>query len=86
MVSDTLGDSAGFLLNHQNSPLPPTAGWEFWDPSKKARYDNDDTSLTLEFTGLSPSCQVVRVTQRQPHGETKKMKIQKDKKTKDKNT
>ena len=62
LVSDTLGESAGFLLNHKSSPLPPTDGWEFWDPSKKARYDDGDISLTLEFTALSPSCQVVQVT------------------------
>ena len=59
-VSDILGESAGFLRNKQDIPLPATGTWEHWDGEK---WRNDDTSLTLTFTTLSP-CKMVRVTGR----------------------
>ena len=58
MVSDTLGESKGFLRNLQNTNTPPSTQWEY---SKDGRWSDDDTSLTLEFTTLSPICQLVRV-------------------------
>ena len=61
MVSETLGASSGlWLLNRGDSHLPPTGTWEHWDGEK---WRNDDTSLTLTFTTLSP-CKMVRVTGR----------------------
>ena len=57
MVSKTLGGSSAYLRNYQDTPLPPTDQWLFWDGEKM---NDGDTSLTLEFTALSP-CQLVRV-------------------------
>ena len=37
---------------------PPSSQWLYWDGKK---LNDDDTSLTLEFTTLSPICQLVRV-------------------------
>ena len=59
-VSDILGESNGGLLNRKDSPLPPIGTWEHWDGGK---WRDDDTSLTLTFTTLSP-CKMVRVTGR----------------------
>ena len=56
-VSDTLGGSSANLENYQDSPRPPSSQWLYWDGKK---WNNNDTSLTLEFTTLSP-CQLVRV-------------------------
>ena len=57
-VSDTLGKLAGWLRNSQNTNTPPSTQWEYYGGGK---YNDDDTSLTLEFTTLSPICQLVRV-------------------------
>ena len=57
LVSETLGGSMAHLRNYQDTPLPPTDQWLFWDGEKR---NDGDTSLTLEFTALSP-CQLVRV-------------------------
>ena len=59
-VNDILGESTGWLLNREDSNLPPTGTWEYWDGKKD---NDDDTSLTLTFTTLSP-CKMVRVTGR----------------------
>ena len=58
-VSDILGESTGWLVNREDSPLP-TGTWEHWDGEK---WRDNDTSLTLTFTTLSP-CKMVRVTGR----------------------
>ena len=61
VVSGTLGASSGlWLLNREDSHLPPTGTWEHWDGGERR---DDDTSLTLTFTTLSP-CKMVRVTGR----------------------
>ena len=58
LVSNTLGKPNAVLKNSQeDTPIPPTDQWLFWDGEK---WNDDDTSLTLEFTALSP-CQMVRV-------------------------
>ena len=57
MVGDTLGGSKANLRNYQDSPRPPYDQWSYYDEKK---WNNNDTSLTLEFTTLSP-CQLVRV-------------------------
>ena len=58
MVSSTLGGSGGWLSNLQNTNTPPSTQWE---DGKDGKLSDDDTSLTLEFTNLSPICQLVRV-------------------------
>ena len=63
-VWHTLGESTGGLRNKQDSPLPPSGTWEFWSSSRIPKgWQDDDTSLTLTFTTLSP-CKMVRVTGR----------------------
>ena len=57
-VSDTLGGTSGGVMNSQNTNTPPSTQWEYYDGKKD---NDDDTSLTLEFTTLSPICQLVRV-------------------------
>jgi len=57
-VSDILGESNGFLRNSQNTNTPPSTQWEYYGGGM---WNDDDTSLTLEFTTLSPICQLVRV-------------------------
>ena len=57
LVSETLGGTSSNLVNYQDTPLPPTDQWLYWDLEK---FNNDDTSLILEFTALSP-CQLVTV-------------------------
>ena len=57
LVSDKLGDQYGALTNYKRSHLPPVDKWLFFDSKKN---NGDDTSLTLEFTSLSP-CNLVRV-------------------------
>ena len=58
LVGGILGKPNGWLLNRQDSPRPPTDDrWTYWDGEK---WNDDDTSLTLKFTTLSP-CQLVRV-------------------------
>ena len=54
----TLGESNGWLRNLQNTNTPPSTQWEYYGGGK---WNDDDTSLTLEFTTLSPICQLVRV-------------------------
>ena len=56
-VGDTLGELNGLLKNNQNTSVPMTTGWLYWDGEE---WNNNDTSLTLEFTSLSP-CKLVRV-------------------------
>ena len=50
-VTHTLGASIGGLRNYQDSPQPPFNQWINYDGKT---YNNDDASLTLEFTTLSP--------------------------------
>ena len=57
LVGVTLGGSGANLMNYQDTPLPPTNQWLFVE---RGTWNGDDTSLTLEFTALSP-CQLVRV-------------------------
>ena len=57
-VNDILGESTGSLRNSQNTNTPPSTQWEY---AKDGKWSDDDTSLTLEFTTLSPICQLVRV-------------------------
>ena len=52
-----MGSSYGWLFNYQNTTLPIKTGWLWFDGEKR---NSNDTSLTLEFTSLSP-CQLVRV-------------------------
>jgi len=60
-VSDTLGRLGGNMKNNQNTNLPMTTNWLY---VSRADYEWDwrdnDRSLTLEFTSLSP-CKLVRV-------------------------
>ena len=56
-IGDTLGGSTSNLKNTQNSNKPPLRQWTYWDGKK---WNDNDTTLTLEFTTLSP-CQLVRV-------------------------
>ena len=56
-VGDILGGSDVGLWNLQNTNKPPSTQWDYWGGGK---YNDDDTSLTLEFTSLSP-CKLVRV-------------------------
>jgi len=53
-----VADGGGGLRNSQNTSKPPSTQWEYWDSEK---WVADDTSLTLEFTTLSPICKLVRV-------------------------
>ena len=59
-VSETLGGINRYLLNREDSNIPPTGTWEHAD-GKSGWVD--DTSLTLTFTTLSP-CKMVRVAGR----------------------
>ena len=62
LVSDALGKSSyeSLLINQQNTNKPPMTHWKYWDGEQ----DNDnDTSLTLEFTSLAP-CKLVKVSGR----------------------
>ena len=59
LVSYTLGKSVGELTNYRDSVQPPVEQWLYWDGDGKKQRD-DDTSLSLEFTTLSP-CKLVRV-------------------------
>ena len=59
-VSETLGNRNDYIKNCQNTLLPPKRNWEY---VKNGRWTNNDTSLTLTFTTLSP-CKMVRVTGR----------------------
>ena len=56
-VSVTLGNRKDYIKNCQNTQLLPTRNWEY---VKDGRWSDDDTSLTLEFTTLSP-CKLIRV-------------------------
>ena len=49
-VWEKLGQSTGALKNEQNSPEPPSNGWLY----QRGGYADDDTSLALKFTALSP--------------------------------
>ena len=57
-VSVTLGNRNDFLKNCQDTRMPPTRNWEY---ARDGGWNDDDTSLYLEFTALSPICQLVRV-------------------------
>merc|ERR1712200_204916 len=52
-----LGGSRGGLKNNQNTSLPMTNDWLYWDGEK---FNNNDTSFKLEYTSIYP-CQLVRV-------------------------
>ena len=63
-VNNLLGESAGFLRNQQDTEMPPTANWEYSvrgrrviGADQKGRWNDDDDSITVELTALSP-CQV----------------------------
>ena len=56
-VSETLGNRNDYIKNCQNTQLPPTRSWKY---AKDGGWSDDDTSLTLEFTTLSP-CKLVSV-------------------------
>ena len=56
-----MGGRSTFLRNLQNTNTPPSTQWEY---AKDGKYNDADTSLTLEFTTLSPICQLVRVAGR----------------------
>ena len=57
-VGYTLGGSSACLRNLQNTNKPPSTQWLY---AKDGKWYDNDTSLTLEFTTLSPICQLVRV-------------------------
>ena len=66
-VNNLLGESAGFLRNQQDTEKPPTANWEYSVRGRrvigidqKGRWNDDDDSITAEFTALEP-CGMVRV-------------------------
>ena len=64
-VSVTLGNGNHYIRNCRDTQLPPTRSWEYWWATFWTEgWGDDDTSLTLEFTSLSP-CQLVRVACRQ---------------------
>ena len=56
-VRDSLEGSVAYLWNDQNTNLSMPTDWLYWDGEK---WNNNDTSLTMEFTSLSP-CKLVRV-------------------------
>ena len=58
MVSLNLGDETGALTSIQDTLLPPTSNWEY---AREKLFVEDDTSLKLEFTSLSP-CEQGEVT------------------------
>ena len=58
MVSLNFGDETGALTSIQDTLLPPTANWEY---AREKLFVEDDTSLKLEFTSLSP-CEQGEVT------------------------
>ena len=55
-VSETFESRNSNVKNCKDTQLPPKRNWKY---AKYGRW-SDDTSLTLEFTSLSP-CQLVRV-------------------------
>ena len=57
LVSETLGGTNANLMNNQDTPLPPTDQWLYWDGEK---FNDNDTSLVLESTALT-RCQLVTV-------------------------
>ena len=69
-VSLVLGNGGKYIRNCQDSQLPPTRNWEVADGWNQ--WSDNDTSLTLEFTPLSP-CKLVRVA-----GEGDVVKLQGD--------
>ena len=58
MVSLKLGEETGALTSIQDTLLPPTDNWEY---AREKLFVEDDTSLKLEFTSLSP-CEQGEVT------------------------
>ena len=56
-VGKTLGKNVCGLKNQQDTQLPPTTGWKYYDGSKR---NDNDTTLALEFSSLNP-CRLVRV-------------------------
>jgi len=57
LVSGSLGESSGGLLNRQDTDLPPRANWLYANGKK---FVDDDQTLKLDYTTLSP-CKLVRV-------------------------
>jgi len=56
-VNDELGGSGAYLKNNQNTSLPMTNDWLYYDGEK---FNNNDTSFKLEYESIYP-CQLVRV-------------------------
>ena len=56
-VGQTPGKNSCGLKNLQDTQLPPTTGWQYSDGSK---FNDNDTTLVLEFSSLNP-CRLVRV-------------------------
>ena len=56
-VSDILGESNGWLRNRQDTYLPPRAYWLY---AKNGKLVDNDRTLKLDYTTLSP-CKLVRV-------------------------
>jgi len=57
MVGPTLGKSNGGLWSRQDTVLPPRANWLY---SNGKKWSDDDQTLKLDYTTLSP-CELVRV-------------------------
>ena len=56
-VGHTPGGRSAGIRNRQGTCFPPTSGWEYL---VKGNWRNDDTTLRLEFSTLSP-CRMIRV-------------------------
>ena len=56
-VDDTFGESNGWLVNRQDTDLPPRANWLY---VKNGKPVDDDWTLMLDYTTLSP-CKLVKV-------------------------
>ena len=54
MGSYNLGDTTGGLMIEQDTPLPPKTNWLY---ARVNEFAEDDTTLKLEFTSLSPCTQ-----------------------------
>ena len=73
-VNDILGESSGWLWNNKNTDLAPRANWAYWWGKEKwkvfpicesknstdGKWSEDDQTLKLDYTTLSP-CNLVTV-------------------------
>ena len=59
-AGDILRGSAVYQQNNQSTTLPMTSDWLYWIEQYDEGIPINDTSLTVEFTSLSP-CNLVRV-------------------------